>query len=98
MPNRVVLTRQQSVIRFGNPYGDSMNMFLRVLNGLWRARKVICAERYPEETQELDRCIKAGVAYLREHEIARPWEFNSFTGYSFKDLSESMWEGHWSNF
>lgn len=98
MPDRIRLTRQQSMIRFGNPYGDSMNMFIRTLNGLWRARKVISSEQYPEETKELDRSLKAGVEYLKEHESARPWEFNSFTGYSFKDLSDSAWEGHWSNY
>ena len=91
------LSPKQSLFKYGNPYGADANMFMFSLNTIWKARikmkGLLPASCFPE----IDADLKELVAYLREHERARPWAFNEVMGYHYIDLSESDWEGRMRN-
>jgi hypothetical protein len=44
----------------------------------------------------IDDDMKELVNYLVQHEQARPWDFDTINGYSYRDLSHCNWEGRWT--
>ena len=95
---RIKMTRRQSLQKFGNPYGDDANMLLIALNAAYKARKQLAFEYPGIMIPEIDDDLKDMIAYLKEHERARPWKFDQMNGYSYIDQSDNNWEGRWRNF
>lgn len=104
--DRVALTCYQSMKVYKNPYGDYANEFIKALNATWFARKTIqemlllqpeLSVPFNENIEKLNQMIREGIAFLERHKEARPYKFSQFTGYYYVDLSETKWEGHWSN-
>lgn len=96
MPERVRLTPKQSLIRYGNPYGDRANMFLVALNVAWKLRQLIHTHGGTTlpPIQDLDAELVRCIHYLEEHKALCPYTYSQFTGYAYVDLSASNWEGH----
>lgn len=93
---RVVMTSNQSLIIFGNPYGDYANYFLMQLNAAYMIRRVLYEVNYPKDdprVKQIDSMIKEGVDFLKRNEKARPWQFIIDGGYSYVDFSFNDWEG-----
>jgi hypothetical protein len=93
---RVVMTSKQSLIVFGNPYGDYANFFLLTLNAAYKVRRILYELSYPQEdprVKEIDKMIREGVGFLKSNEKARPWQFQIAQGYSYVDFSHNDWEG-----
>jgi hypothetical protein len=103
--DRVALTCTQSLVKYGNPYGDYANELLKALNVAWKIRKVIAGmltldplleTQFHKELQEANRDYTELRAFLELHKLARPYQYDQFNGFSYIDLSNSNWEGHWS--
>lgn len=93
---RISLTCSQSMARFGNPYGDDANMVIVALNTAWKARQYVTMRVGSEHLPFIDADMKELTNYLRQHEQARPWQFDTINGYSYVDLSHNGWEGRWT--
>jgi len=93
---RISLTCSQSMVRFGNPYGDDANMVIKALNTAWKARKYVTEILGPHYVPSIDTEMKELTEYLRMHEQARPWDFDQINGYYYTDLSHNNWEGRWT--
>ena len=89
---KIILTPKQSVQKYGNPYGDDVNLFLMMLNAAYKARKYIDSNYVdPLYLANIDELIRVGIKHLKENEDVRPWQFDRINGYSWKDLTP--WEG-----
>lgn len=93
---RLSLNCSQSMIKFGNPYGDDANMVITALNCAWKARQYVTMRVGSEYLPFIDDDLKNLVEYLKLHEQARPWEFDAINGYHYTDLSYCNWEGRWT--
>lgn len=100
IPDRIKLSRNQSIAVYGNPYGDQCNQLLINLNIAYKLRLLLHHIRLDTDAQvsSLDAEIKKSVEYLQQQSNARPYAFSQFTGYYYIDLSSSNWEGHFSNY
>lgn len=103
--DRIALSCTQSFAKYGNPYGDYANELLKTLNIAWKLRRAITGmialdpalqQQFQQELTDADTQYNEIIAFLQLHRIARPYQFNQFTGYSYVNLSASKWEGHWS--
>lgn len=96
---RVRLTLRQSLVKFGNPYGDDANFLMLALNTAWKSRQLLDTTKIdPLVIANIDAHIKTLVEHLIEHEQVRPWTFDRINGYSWKNYGNTKedWEGRWT--
>lgn len=103
--DRIRLSCTASIVKHGNPYGDYANELLKALNVAWKARRVIAialtldpalTTQVEKELQEINAQYRELIAFLEQHKVARPYQFDQYTGYSYVNFGPK-WEGRWSN-
>lgn len=91
---RVRLSANQSLVKYGNPYGDYYNELLRMMNATWVLhQKLMQLNPNDPDLHTIQENMRQTYNFMESIREARPWQYTKTLGFSAVDKSASDWEG-----